>query len=115
MPNSREWQLANAEKTRQQQRARYSSSVRQSKYMANREEILMKSRNNKVLCPHCNILYHRPYILKHLVGRHKLSEADAKTCLTVNADKPESCEGQSEKDRCLDQTIVPQTQEVGCL
>ena len=115
MPNSREWQLANAEKTRQQQRARYSSSVRQSKYMANREEILMKSRTNKVLCPQCNILYHRPYIMKHLVGRHKLSEADAKTCLSVNADKPESREGQSEKDRCLDQTIVPQTQEVGCL
>ena len=115
MPNSREWQLANAEKTRQQQRARYSSSVRQAKYLANREDILLKSRNNKVLCPHCNIRYHAPYILKHLVGRHKLSEADAKTCLTVNADKPESREGQSETHRSLDQTIVPQTQEVGCL
>ena len=41
-------------------------------YAANRETILRDLRENKVTCPICTLDFHRYYVRKHLVGRHKL-------------------------------------------
>ena len=72
MPNSREYLERNREHINELKRLKYNSETRKIAYAAKRETILKDLRENKVMCPTCTLEFHRYYIRKHLVGRHKL-------------------------------------------
>ena len=59
------------------------SEARKRRYYANREDILQKCREDKALCPLCQIEFHRPYLKYHLSGRHKLEPCDVKRLFTT--------------------------------
>jgi hypothetical protein len=84
MPNSREYLERNREHINELKRLKYSSDARKMAYAANRETILKDLRQNKVMCPICTLDFHRYYIRKHLVGRHKLEAENAENLLKNN-------------------------------
>ena len=54
-------------------------------YMANKERILQEYKDDKKLCPICQIAYKRLYLPKHMTIRHKLTELPPDlTCKVVN-------------------------------
>ena len=77
MANSKEYLARHREAINQRKRERYDSEARKRKYLENRDVILQKCRENKVMCPLCCIEYNRPYLRAHLVGRHKVNESEA--------------------------------------
>ena len=77
MPNSKEYLERNRAHINELNRLKYNSEARKMAYAANRETILRDLRENKIECPICTLEFHRYYIRKHLVGRHKLEAEHA--------------------------------------
>lgn len=62
---------ANREKINERRREKYSSKARKSDYADKREEILKKGKEDRAICPLCNLDFRRLYIKKHIRTRHK--------------------------------------------
>ena len=58
------------------------ATKRREFYVAHRESILREQRQDRAACPLCmGITFRRLYLKRHLLSRHKLSEAEAAACV----------------------------------
>ncbi len=60
----------NRELINSKRRDKYNADLRRADYLANREDILAKMRNDRAECPHCGMSYRRLYISEHIARRH---------------------------------------------
>ena len=78
MGNSKEYLDRHREEINERRRHKYDADARKRKYLENRDAILQKCKEDKAMCPICQIEYHRPYLKTHLTCRHKMGEREAK-------------------------------------
>ena len=76
MGNSKEYLDRHREEINERKRQKYDADARKRKYLENRDAILQKCREDKAMCPICQIEYYRPYLKTHLIGRHKMKECE---------------------------------------
>ena len=74
MGYSQKYFQLNQNRINAKRRDKYNSERRKAKYQENREQILLKLRQDRCLCPLCGLEYRRLYIKRHLIGRHKIVE-----------------------------------------
>lgn len=68
----------NREIINEKRRAKYDPIQRRNAYNEKRTEILKSLKENKRMCPLCNIMYHGRYLKTHIVKRHGKSDEECK-------------------------------------
>jgi hypothetical protein len=72
MVSTQKYLEANREKINERKRNKYSSELRKAEYAETREVILKKGKEDRAICPLCNLDFRRLYIKKHIITRHKI-------------------------------------------
>lgn len=82
MDKDARYRAAHPERCRAASKASYEKhreeaiAKKRAKYQEHREAILLARKEDKQMCPICQISYGRLYLDKHLKNRHKISPQD---------------------------------------